>query len=643
MCGIAGLIGITPAAAASAAPRMLRALAHRGPDDAGIETLSVSDAETQITLIHTRLSILDLSSAGHQPMRDIGRGEYSQPNWLTFNGEIYNYRDLRRQLAAQGFPGRSECDTEVVLDAYRMWGEKSVERLNGMFAWCLADGNRKTLWLCRDRLGIKPLYLYRPSSGGLLFASEVRALLAAGPELVPPKVSRGALESFLAQGAVFGNDSIIEGIELIEPGCSLITDWSGKQLRKSRYWSFPVPEPSASTKDRDEAVTTLSGRLRESVRSHLIADVPLGLFLSGGIDSAALGTVAVESAGTDLRTLCIGFDQPKYDETETAAEVARTISTQHTSVRLSGEQVLADFSAALAAFDQPTVDGFNTFFTCRAAKASGLKVAISGLGGDELFGGYASFSDVPRAERFQSLMKATGPMRPLLAAALRAVGTRGASKAAEVLRRPATALQNYLLRRELFLPNERRELQGLPPESDPWHGMPLRFTAQLAQLTEDDDPINRISRLELHSYMSQMLLRDSDVCSMASGLELRVPLLDHRLVEAALPLPGKWKRRDPRPKPLLLDAVGRKMPQAPLKLPKKGFTFPWCPWLHGPLRSRAEKAVGNGEVWNSLQFVPSAPKQIWTRFIAGDRRISDLQILALIVLEDYVVRHAVRV
>jgi asparagine synthase (glutamine-hydrolysing) len=620
---------------------MLRGLAHRGPDADGVRPVSSSGGPPAV-LVHTRLAILDLSPAGCQPMRD-HPPDGSPANWIAFNGEVFNYQELHAPLAAAGWPCRTRCDTEAVLHAYRVWGVDCVDRFRGMFAWGLLDPARGIAWLCRDRLGIKPLYLYRPASGGLLFASEVRTLLAAGPELVPPKVSAAAVEGFLAQGAVPGRRAIVEGVELLAPGTSLVVDWSGREVRRARYWSLANnAAPAEPVVDRPAAVEAVGQTLREAVKLRLISDVPLGLFLSGGIDSGALAAVATEVSGTKVRTLSVGFDEAAFDETDTAAAVARQLGTEHTAVRLSGAGMQADIPAALAAVDQPTVDGFNTFVVSRAARQAGLTVALSGLGGDELFGGYPSFRDVPRAGKWQAASRLLGPVRPAVAAGLRAFGRRATAKAAELIDRPADAVHRYLLRRELFLPAERRALHPLPAGSDPSTGLPLDTLAELAAATADPDPVNQVSRLELTAYMRDMLLRDSDAFSMAAPIELRVPLLDHKLVEQVVRLPGRWKRPDPRPKPLLIDAVGPRLPEVIRRLPKKGFSFPWPAWLAGPLRAKVGAAVGDRDVWAGLGFDPAAVARVWDRFTAGDRRVAAAQPLAFVVLYDYVTRHGLR-
>lgn len=626
---------------------MLAAMRHRGPDDSGlVELPDPAGRSHPAVLLHARLAILDLSPAGHQPMRDQPPSDGITPNWIVYNGEIYNFRDLRAELAGRGWPCRTRCDTETILNAYRAWGEPCAERFRGMFAWCLLDGGRGRAWLCRDRLGIKPLYLFRPAAGGLLFASELRTLLAADPDLVPPVMNPAALESFLAQGAVCGAASLIEGVELLGPGQSLWTDWSGEPLERRTWWRIPFgtaggPGPCDAT-TRDREVARLADTLRDAVRLRLISDVPLGLFLSGGIDSAAIATVASEVADARVETISIGFDEQEYDETDVAAEVAHQLGTSHRCVRLTGRDILEGLEGALAAVDQPTVDGFNVFFVSRAARRTGLKVALSGLGGDELFGGYATFRDVPRALAWRRRLAWLNPAHFPVSRLLAAHGSRAGAKASLMLTRSATPSQMYLLRRELFFPRERRQLRAPPTASDPATGVPRTIVADLARQARDLDPFNQISLFEMSSYMRHMLLRDADVFSMAHALELRVPLLDHLLVEQVAALAGPVKQEASRPKSLLLDAVGPRLPGRLGRLRKRGFTFPWTAWLRGPLRGRAESAMDDVNVWESLEISPGGPRSIWRRFLGGDRRVAALQVLALVVLKDYAERYGLR-
>jgi asparagine synthase (glutamine-hydrolysing) len=589
-----------------------------------------------VTLVHTRLAILDLTENGHQPMAD-RPPDGLLPNWIVYNGEVFNFRDLQGSLAQAGWSCRTRSDTEVILHSYRVWRENCVQRFRGMFAFCLLDRERGLAHLFRDRLGIKPLYLYRPPQGGLIFASEIRAILALGPEYIAPRVGARALESFLAQGAVQGYETLIDGIEILQPGTRLtIEAATAEEIGRQTYWQLPLQAEERI--GRAEAVERLGALGREAVRLRLISDVPLGLFLSGGIDSAAVLSLASQNNSADLRTISVGFDSADFDESGDAADTAAAFGAHHTTLKVTGEDALAALPDLFRAMDQPSVDGMNTYIVSRAARRAGLTVALSGLGGDELFGGYASFTDAPRALAWRRRF-GLGRLGRLLSSLLR---TRSGAKLAEAFRRPADLLMMYLLRRELFLPAERRALlPDLPRGSCEFTGLNEDCLADLRKRSSPLEPVNQISLFEIELYMRHMLLRDGDVFSMAAAIEYRVPFLDHRLVEAVFSMPADWKRADPRPKPLLLDAVGSNLPSGIWQKPKRGFTFPWVVWFArgGVLAATAQDAAHDAATWRQLGIRPSAVAEIWRRFTAGDRRISPFQMLALVTLRDYAGRH----
>ncbi|HEV8246306.1 MAG TPA: asparagine synthase (glutamine-hydrolyzing), partial [Polyangiaceae bacterium] len=579
MCGIAGILGISPELARPIAVRMQQALLHRGPDDQGVAVIRDGAAsDNPVTLVHTRLAIVELSSLGHQPMTD--KPENGPPNYLTFNGEIYNFRTLAAELEVHRLPWRSRSDSEVILNAYRAWGEQSVDRFEGMFAWGLVDTSRAAVWLCRDRLGIKPLYIFEPAQGGLLFASEVRALLAAH-EFVERRLDRTALESYLAQGAVVGEQSIVQGIRLLPAGESLLVGLDGKRLRSRRYWnvSFGTPRgaevegneqplpPVTVNPTRAALVSNLNLALRHSISQMLFADRPVGLLLSSGVDSSAIATIASEVSATRLRSICVGFDVPEFDETVGAQRVAAALGLEHSTVRLDASSVLEGLEAVIAAVDQPTVDGFNTYYASRAVRDAGVTVALSGIGGDELFGGYASFKQIPLAMRLADVARLTHARAPLAdvlelvaSSALPWGGGRALLKTSKLLSRTMDLTGCYFLRRELFLSEERRMLQRLPEGADDIAGIPSACLRELRSSHADRAPLDRIAFLETSAYMRHMLLRDSDVFSMAQPVELRLPLLEHSVVEQAARARADWRRPDPRPKPLLVDAAGPRLP-----------------------------------------------------------------------------------
>jgi asparagine synthase (glutamine-hydrolysing) len=630
MCGIGGLIGAQDEGGVISR-RLLAALRHRGPDDEGM-----MQPTPTVSLVHTRLSIFDLTPAGHQPMTD-GPSRDSSGSWVVFNGEIYNFKELESELAARGQTFRTRCDTEAILRSYREWGEAAIPRWRGMFAICLVDPARGVGYLVRDRLGIKPLYTRRLPGGALAFASELRALLSLSPESGSSEVEPSAIESFFAQGAVHGYQTLIKGVEMMRPGEMMVVDLAtGKEMRRATFWHLPAAV-SGEAPARARAVEELREVVTEAVKLHLASDAPLGLFLSGGIDSSALLALASASWSGTLRTLTIGFDSPDFDESDISSATAARFAVVHQNIRLTGGDVLGQIPNALAAIDQPTVDGFNTYFVSKAAREAGLTVALSGLGGDELFGGYATFTDVPRA-----IALAENPMLSMLA---RLGGgfmrNRAGLKLAETGRRPPDALAMYLLRRELFLPAERRALMPRPESADPLTGIDSALLENLRTESCSLGAATRISFFEMNLYMRHMLLRDSDVASMAAPIEYRVPFLDHRMVEAVFSAPDSWKLPDPRPKPLLLDIAGAGVRPEVWKRAKRGFTFPWAEWMSKdrPLYPIANDAVNDTSRWRDLGIDADAPRRTWTQFLAGDRRVSPLQILAFIVMRDYSARY----
>lgn len=402
MCGIAGAVGSLSASASDVAPtryamtgcvdRISLALRHRGPDGAGLWAAKSS----RVVFGHRRLAILDLSEAGAQPMVDGVSGCV-----ITFNGEIYNFKDLRRELEALGEQFHSSSDTEVVLKAYKHWGLTIVSRLRGIFAMGIWDPRSRCVHLVRDHMGIKPLYwtIVPNSPLGkevLLFASEVRALLASG--IVERRLSPGALASYLSHGFVIGPATIVEGIKLL-PAASILTIGPGKSAQDpnthilQRYWRPPT---SAA---RDTTESELREELINTVRMQLVSDAPLGIFLSGGIDSSAIAALASEAEPDAVHTFTVGFDEAFLDESQYAARVAAAIGSHHSKVLLREQDFLDQLPDALSSIDQPTFDALNTYFVSRAAREAGMTVALAGTGGDELFGGYRSFVELPKIYR----------------------------------------------------------------------------------------------------------------------------------------------------------------------------------------------------------------------------------------------------
>ncbi len=642
MCGIAGILGVDRDNAAPAADRMLRALKHRGPDADGLQAVAdPTGTAPAVHLIHTRLAILDLSAAGRQPMCDPGLPEGRRP-WIVFNGEIYNYHEVQADLRPLGLV-RAAAPIRRSFCSLTELGEPSPS--TDYAACSLSPSSIRNV----DRSGLPVI---ASASSRFISISPRPAGSCSLPKFgrfwrpVPNscrRVFRAQLSNRFWRGAVFGLEAHVEGVRLLPPGETLTTDWFGKQIDSKRYWNIPFIRDTRPHSSRSEAVEQLGRVARKAVRQHLIADVPVGVFLSSGIDSTAIATLATEVAAGQVRTISIGFDRPEFDETEIAGQFARELGTDHRTIRLTAADIRTNFDRVLASMDQPTVDGFNTYYVSRAAREAGVTVALSGLGGDEVFGGYASFRDVPRALRLLRLARPRSAARAGFSLLSKGLRSRGLLKLAEACARPVDAVHLYLLRRELFLATERRSLFPLPQGSDAYTGLTAESLNALSSVSQGLDPENGVSALELCGYMRHMLLRDSDVFSMAHGLELRVPLLDHELVSAAAGLPGVWKQPGKTSKKLLIDAVGKKLPPRVGTLPKRGFTFPWPDWFRGDLASVASERLHDRNVWASLGFDPAAPAKLWQRFQRRDPAVGGLHVLALVVLADLAARQGLHV
>ena len=532
---------------------------HRGPDDHG--TYLSPDGRCGLT--NTRLAILDLTAAGHQPMFSAdGR------RVIVFNGEIYNFLELRRELEAAGAVFHSHSDTEVVLSLYERHGPACVERLRGMFAIAIWDAQAGTCFLARDPLGIKPVYYYHDEAGGLLvFASEIRSLLATG--LVPKRLDPQGLYGYFRSGSVPEPLTMISGVRCLEPGTRM--RWEAGRITRDRFWSLHFG--ADRTGSDEEAAASVRAALADSVEHHFVSDVPVGLFLSGGIDSTAILAVARANGRENLRTFSIGFeDDAAADESGVARRTAEHFGAQHAEWRLNRTSGRALFDDFLPQIDQPSVDGFNTYAVSRFTREQGVKVALSGLGGDEIFGGYPSFRQLPR---LVALSRRLGFLR----------GAAGNLLTAFAGNSPRRRLGDFL-RQSPTLSNAYAAYRGIYPEAEA-RALVARFTqTDGAALTPPNDACatdyptaaDEISALELRRYMSNQLLRDSDVMSMANGLELRVPFVDRRLVETVALIPANLRLQ--AGKSLLLRAVPE-VPPWVAGQPKKGFIFPFETWMAG--------------------------------------------------------------
>ena len=478
-------------------------------------------------------------------------------NVIVVNGEIYNHRELREQLGPD-VPWRGTSDTETLLQGYGRWGHALVERLKGMFAFVIYDQARGELFIARDRLGIKPLY-YVSDAGGVRFASEVK-LLAQQPQTITSE----AVSAYLQWGACPESKLLFSDIRSFAAGHAMTISARGE----ANFWKYWPSQKSFASSTRD-VVQSVRALIEKAVDEHLLADVPVASFLSGGIDSSVITAIAAQKLPTKLQTFSVGFAAAEFDESAIALEVAQRYQTDHHRIELSEEEVIHSVIEAVDRLDLPSVDAINTYIVSRAVAVRGVKVALSGLGGDELFGGYPSFRDVPRLKRFARVPRA-------LRGALRKMGQLG-ERLADL---PSTSDACELARwRRRFTTSSMIKRAGLPNGTTP---------SECPRELPDD--YARISWAELTGYMRRMLLRDSDQMSMAVSLELRVPFLDHELVEYVVGLPAAEKERAGT-KGLLVEACRDLLPRAVYDRPKRGFALPMQIWMRGPLAPLVDEGL----------------------------------------------------
>jgi asparagine synthase (glutamine-hydrolysing) len=606
MCGILGIATPTLGDEEALVRDSLESLDHRGPDAKAVRAFP--GGRISVVLGHTRLRIIDLSPEADQPLAN-----EDGTVWVTYNGEIYNEPELRRGLEARGHTFRSRSDTEVLVHLYEECADeplRMLDRLRGMFAFAIVDVRRERLFLARDRLGIKPLY-WSQQAGRLAFASETRALVRAG--FGTDDLGPDVLGDLLLWGHT-RMDGSSAGIRELPPGSALT--WNGGTPEIDRWW-VPTPEPDVEI--GQDAELLLRAVLQDSVRRHLVADRPVGIFLSGGIDSASV--MAAAAATEHVRTFTIAFPGAEGDEGPAAGTLARHFGMRNDQVPITGGDVAEALPSILSAMDRPTADGVNSWLVSRAAHECGLVVALSGLGGDELFGGYPSFSLVPRlAGVSQGLAALPGGMKDR---AIAEMGRRSpGGRVGRVLASTGGFNGAYASVRCLFSPAELRAAGVRVPLNE-------RVGGDVDGLADGD----RVTLLELANYMSEQLLRDTDQMSMAHSLEVRVPLLDDNLFRVAMAVPANVRLR--AGKRLLARASG--VPPAP----KRPFALPFDPWMRGPLRDFVRggllssdlpfgsdiPASFRGDLWDSFQNGRTHWSRPWT--IAMLRRWADQRSVAV--------------
>lgn len=623
MCGVAGIHGLEGLSDPEAiVRRMTDAMAHRGPDAAGVQHVGNN------VLGHRRLSIIDLSQDSNQPFRSTD-GRYT----ITYNGEIYNYRELKREIPDHAW--RTGSDTEVLLAAYMRWGPVCLRRLQGMFAFAVHDARTDELFIARDRMGIKPLYWYRDDRH-LLFASELRALLATG--LVPRKLDADALVDHLRYQTVHAPATMVQAVRMLRAGhCLTVTD---QEVREERWYDL-VKEARHDAADLsiEQVRREVKERLSRAVEKRLVSDVPFGAFLSGGIDSSAVVGLMAQASSSPVHTFSVVFDEEEFSEEKYARIVADRFRTEHTAIRLKPADMLRMLPDALAAMDHPSADGPNTYVVSKVTKEAGITMALSGLGGDEVFAGYPVFTRTLALWQKRWITQFPGFLRSGAAsfsAAVRPSITK--DKLKELMRlRTFSVDDTFPVSRLIFSDASLSRMLNrarLPVNSVQaiMHGIIRDDAARRLPL------LSQVSLGELATYLQNVLLRDADQMSMAHALEVRVPFLDHELVEFVLGIDDRMKYPH-SPKQLLVDSLGDLLPHEIIDRPKMGFTMPWELWMRKELRLFCEQRIM--QLDGRSHFRKGAIPAAWKRFLAHDPRINWSRVWNLVVLEDWLDRNRI--
>jgi asparagine synthase (glutamine-hydrolysing) len=628
MCGIAGIAGheINQSTYRSAIQQMTDALAHRGPDAEGIWN------DEHCFLGHRRLSIIDLSAAGNQPFISQD-GRYT----LIYNGELYNYRELKLELQrAQHGSGqlpyffKTNTDTEVILAAYLRWGIECLQRFNGMFAFAIWDTQEQRLLIVRDRLGVKPLY-YHFKNNVLSFASEIRSLMRSG--LTEKKASAASLAEYVQYATVHAPNTILEDVFMLMPGT--ILEYKQGVVTMSEYWNINKHTKTIEDLSYEDTCKSINHLLTASVERRLVADVPFGAFLSGGIDSSAIVGLMSKVSSQKIRTFNVSFDEGEFSEAVYAKQIAQKFNTEHHEIKLTPGDFLNQLPEALAAMDHPGGDGPNSYIVSKATREAGITMALSGLGGDELFAGYDIFKRFHELERKSWLNLIPGFGRSLggklLAARKKSVQ---GDKTAEILSLgQINGFHAYPVNRKLFNQKDYTILLKQKFNDD-------AFIKNIIKKSETDKQhkLSRVSLFEIQTYMQNVLLRDADQMSMAVALEVRVPFLDFKLVEFALSIKDEYKYPH-SPKKLLVDSLGDLLPENIVNRPKMGFVLPWKDWLKNELRDFCEENIVQ---FSKRSFVNrEAVLVIWNRFLSNDPKISWSRVWHLIVLNHWMNTHEV--
>lgn len=624
MCGIAGILGFGDG---ERIKRMTDAMIHRGPDDEGFHV------DEDVSLGMRRLSIIDVAG-GHQPIYNEDRTKV-----IVYNGEVYNYRELRRELEARGHRFDTNSDTETILHAFEEYGPECVHRFNGMFAFAIWDGVKKELFLARDRLGIKPIF-YAERSGRFIFGSEVRVVIASG--LVEKKLDANAVSSFLSLYNLPFPQTMFEGVYQLPPGHRMMCKTNMPPVIEE-FWDVRFASEAEKEKnDERELQRELRRLLEAAVERRLISEVPLGAFLSGGIDSSIVVGLMAKMLDQPVKTFSVGFhaaDQ-KYDERSFAKIVADRYRTDHSEVVVTGADVVSYLPKLIRGMDLPSGDAIQTFFISEAARRR-VTVSLSGLGGDELFAGYQQFTHIPSTEAFAQRWKKKSSVLQSLGAGVAGIAPRDLQSRMkyrlllDVLAQGYDFERQYDLSRSVFHSDDHvRLLEPAFVAKLTREGGTRSLLKKYRERIDGMSTIDALSYLELKMYMAHMLLRDTDTMSMANSLEVRVPLIDYTVVEfVARAVPSRLKRKDGRAKHLLIESCRDVLPAECIDRRKRGFEFPMVKWLRGELRPIVDDCLSRTAIEKRGIFRYVEIEKLKRKFFAPYPRVPYLTIWIPVVLE----------
>ena len=616
MCGIAGFTGEYQIEKANTRIRsMAESISHRGPDADGFFV------RPGIALGHRRLSIIDLSTSANQPMSDPS-GRYQ----IIYNGELYNFKEVKARL--QHYTFRTESDTEAVLAAFIEWGPACLNFFNGMFAFAIWDEASESLFVARDRLGIKPLY-YTINGDHFVFASEIRALLTSS--YVDGELEATALHEYLAYYSVNAPRTLLKDIFMLLPGH--FAQVKEGEVEIKQYWSMWNHTERKNAENYQQCCQQVLNQCRRAVSSRLMSDVPFGAFLSGGIDSSAIVALMAESSEQPVHTFSVIFGEKEYDESQWSTLVAQKYNTLHHPIPLSPNDFLEALPAALDAMDHPSGDAVNTYVVSQATRKEGFTVALSGLGGDELFAGYPVFKRYERLRKMNYLYQIPQAVRSVIGKSITGIYRNHKSARLQTL----IEVENndfphlYPVFREVFSPTEIEQLTGRRP-CLPHESLDQILPGQALARIEQMPLFSQISVGELSTYTVNVLLRDTDQMSMAHSLEVRVPFLDHELVSMILGISDEWKN-PVYPKKLLVDSLGNLLPGEVVHRKKMGFSFPWEHWLRNELKTLCRARMDS--LAKRELFDGGVVRQIYRGFENGNKRISWIKVWLMVVLEEW--------